>query len=266
MPFFKARTIRATSLVHAATADPVLADMGRELLRLDSGLGLFRLVHLVDAISRSSNPQPGSIVSIGSGGGLHETFLARLFPSTAILGVDLRDPFAGVTLPNLSFRQGNIVDHGFATGIPKADFVFSIECLEHIGDDQAFVKCMAALVKPGGSLYIQVPFASDAELADPALVKAEFEAHEHVRPGYSARQLAAICDFAGFHVGLLEGAFWFPMSPMLWFAAERFGIETLLPHWPEFLELAQRDLREAIPAHRGQATAIKVLGIKPRRA
>ncbi|HTS02319.1 MAG TPA: hypothetical protein VMN04_07345, partial [Thermoanaerobaculia bacterium] len=62
--------------------------LGCELLRLDWGLGLFRWVHLSDAVERAGHIS--TAISFGSGEGLHEAFLARARGNLAVLGVDLR--------------------------------------------------------------------------------------------------------------------------------------------------------------------------------
>ncbi|MGZ5381499.1 MAG: hypothetical protein ACXWFQ_06530, partial [Thermoanaerobaculia bacterium] len=57
-------------------------NLGRELLRLDWGLGLFRWVHLADAVEKAAHVS--TAVSFGSGEGLHEVFLARARPDVSV--------------------------------------------------------------------------------------------------------------------------------------------------------------------------------------
>ena len=254
------------SLLQAATSDSLLTSLSKRLLWVDNGLGLFRLVHLLDAIARSPVPSPRSIISVGSGLGLHEAFLARLFPNTSVLGVDLRANCADVALPNLSFHQEDILNPDFSATLPRADFVYTIECLEHIEEDERVVELMASLVCPNGALYIEVPFATDEEISNPATIKEQFELHEHVRPGYTGDGLIELCHRWGLSVEHLAGTFWFPIQPLVYFGIERFGAEPLFPYWYEFLELALRDVRDGVPASRLQATAIKVLAVNRRAA
>jgi len=254
------------SLLETALADPMLGELGRELLRLDSCLGLFRLVHLVDAITKGAGRAQGTIVSIGSGAGFHEAFVARLFPRSRVIGVDLRRHQVELPLPNLSFRQGDLLEPAFAASLPRADFVFSIECLEHIDDDESVVASMGRLVLPGGALYIEVPFATESDLADPAVVKEHLDANEHVRPGYTAARLAELCGRAGLTVEHLAGAFWFPMQPLVWFALQHHGTDVVASHWHEFLDLAMRDVRQGPPRDRGQATGLKGPAVPRERA
>lgn len=244
-------------------ADPLLSQLGRRLFTLDSGLGLYRLVHLHDALTNAANRgRLRSILSVGSGGGIHEAVLARLFPQVEVVGVDLREPYVDVKLDNLRFVRGDLTDASFAKQLPFADFVFSIECLEHISDDREVFSAMSRRVTPGGMLYVEVPFASDEDLRNETLIKEHMVLHEHVRPGYSAEGLRASFEWNDVSVEEIAGTFWFPMQPLVWFAMERFGEESLLEHWPEFLELATSDVRKGVQAHRGQATGIKALGVR----
>jgi SAM-dependent methyltransferase len=237
--------------------DPIEETLGQQLFTLDSGLGLFRLVHLLDAISRTQGIK--SIVSVGSGGGHHEAYLAFKNPGIQVTGVDLRVPDVQLEFPNLRFMQGNLLDTAFSATIPQADFVYSIECLEHIEDDRSVFATSAALVRPRGVLYVEVPFASDGEQADPELCRIERESFEHVRPGYTARQLEELARANGLTVRSVAGAFWFPVQPTVWSAYLKFGAAALAPHWRSFFAISELDVREGIPTNRAEAVAIKIL-------
>ncbi|MBP9143106.1 MAG: class I SAM-dependent methyltransferase [Thermoanaerobaculia bacterium] len=229
---------------------------------MDGGLGLFRWVHLLEAFERAGAPR--SVLSVGSGEGLHEALLARHFSTTSVCGVDLRQPQVELSLPNLEYLQGNLLDPEFAARLPPADLVYSIECLEHIVDDRGVFARMVQLVRPGGWIYLEVPFASEAEQADPEVCRREFEAHEHVRPGYAARQLEALARDQGLADVRVAGAFWFPIQPMVWLASRHLTAPAVADHWRSFLAVAELDLREAVPQSRAEATAIKLLARLPR--
>jgi SAM-dependent methyltransferase len=241
--------------------DPAEETLGQQLMILDSGLGLFRLVHLLDALSKAKDIK--SIVSVGCGGGYHEAYLAYKYPELRVTGVDLRVPDVRMELPNLRFMQGNLLDATFSATIPQADFVYSIECLEHIEDDRSVFATSAALVRPGGALYVQVPFANDAEQAHPEICRIERELFEHVRPGYTARQLEGLAKANGLTVQNAAGAFWFPIQATVWSAYRQFGAAALAPHWRSYLAFAGLDLREGLPANRSEAVAIKILATRP---
>ena len=234
--------------------------LGRELLGLDWGLGLFRWVHLEDASTMAA--PVSTAISFGSGEGLHEAFLARTRPEVSVLGVDLRQSNL-VDLPgNARFLSGDLLDAKFRLELPRADFVFSIECLEHIEDDFTVARSMADCLQPGGHFYLQVPFANRSEQADPALCENERKCFSHVRPGYDENDLRDLAHRLDLDVVFVAGAFWSPLQPVIWAAVEKFG-SGLAPSWRAILDLARLDLRAGLPANRSEAIAIKMLARKP---
>lgn len=246
----------------AAAADWVEEDLGRRLLGLDGGLGLFRWVHLVDAFLRAGTPR--TVLSVGSGEGLHEALLARRYGTTSVCGVDLREPQVELSLPNLRYLQGNLLDSAFAAQLPASDFVCSIECLEHIEDDRSIFARMAQLVRPGGALYLEVPFATELEQADPEVCRRELQNHEHVRPGYAASQLEDLARRNGLVPVEIAGAFWFPAQPTVWLAHRHLGAAAIAPYWRTYLAIAELDVKTGLPQQRDEATGIKLLARRPR--
>lgn len=59
---------------------------------------------------------------------------------------------------------------------------------------------MAAKVKPGKSIYISVPFASEEEQQYEALKKHDWEAYQHYLPGFTFRDLDTLLQENGFNV------------------------------------------------------------------
>ncbi len=161
-----------------------------------------RLVHMLDALARTQEVR--RVLSIGCGMGYHEAFLAARFPDMQVHATDLKLFEDEFRLPNLMFETVNILEH------PKAgdyDFVFSIECLEHIHEYEAAFRNMAAKVRPGGWLYLSVPFANVDEQIEPSLVALAWEHHEHVLPGFDFTTLERYFDEAGFDVELASNMF-----------------------------------------------------------
>jgi len=262
--FRRLKTGRVSSATPPPEAVPVRLDeesLGRALLRLDAGLGLFRLAHLEDALRRT--PGVGSILSIGSGLGLHEAYLAVTRPGVTVVGVDLRIPKFDHDLPNLRFVQGDLFDPAVRRRLPSVDFVYSIECLEHVEDDASVFGAMASCVRPGGSLYVQVPFASEAEQRDPDLCRIERERHEHVRPGYDEKRLRRLAEKWGLEVEEIAAAFRFPLQPFVSAGTEKIADAFLMPRWRTVYELVRTDVRAGLAADRTEATAIKMLARKP---
>jgi SAM-dependent methyltransferase len=235
--------------------------LGQALLRFDAGLGLFRLVHLLDALRRP--PGIHSVLSVGSGLGLQEAFVAVTCLDLDVVGVDLRAPRLMGTLSNLRFVQGDFFDPAMQAALPPSDFVYSIECLEHIDNDEAVVSMMVSKLNPGGHFYLQVPFASEAELADPKLRRREFHEHGHLRAGYSAERLTALAGRHGLIVESMAAAYRFPLQPFVAAGVEKIPLNFLLPRWRQVLELIETDVADSLVANRCDATVIKLLAKKP---
>jgi SAM-dependent methyltransferase len=244
-----------------APVAPTEEELGRALLRLDSGLGLFRLVHLLDALRHS--PGVRSVLSFGSGLGLQEAFVAATDPDLAVVGVDLRAPRLQGTLPNLRFVRGDFFAPSVQNALSFSDFVYSIECLEHIEEDEKIVALMASKLMPAGRLYLQVPFASEAELADPELRRKGLRELEHVRVGYSAERLNALARRQGLIVESMAAAYRFPLQPFVAAGVEKLPPEFLLPRWRQVFSLIETDVRDGLAANRSEATAIKMLAHRP---
>jgi len=123
-------------------------------------------------------------------------------------------------------------------------------------------RAMADRLVPGGHLYLQVPFASLPEQADPVLCANERRCFGHVRPGYDEAGLRALARRLDLDVVFVAGAFWAPLQPVIWAAVEKFGL-SMAPSWRAILDLARLDLRTGLPANRNEAIAIKMLARKP---
>lgn len=178
--------------------DPVLARGGRRLPEVPEKLERYldrhvyqclhlrryfflRLAHLADALGRIPEPI-ADVLSIGAGVGYQEAFLAGRFPEMQILATDFNTEINEFPMSNLRSGRIDLLEPPAAR---QYDFVFSIECLEHIEDFRTAFRNKAAMVKPGKYLYISVPFASHEEKRDPGLRKSAWESFEHFTPGFN---------------------------------------------------------------------------------
>ena len=148
-------------------------------------------------------PKAARILEIGCGTGHNLQMLARfgrvdaceLDPSaralaTKRLGAKVRE----AKLPDLSmFKPGTY------------DLIALLDVLEHVEDDEASLRSIHGLLKPGGALLLTVP-------ANAWMWSAHDVAHHHHRR-YSKKHLAKIVRDAGFDVQLLSyfNALLFPL-------------------------------------------------------
>ena len=181
-----------------ATTPPAARELLHDIVRYcvaRKGYFFLRLAHLLDALEMTKDVT--RVLSIGCGMGYHEAYLAARFPRLRIDATDLTLGEDEFNLPNLRFQQLDIVN---PTGGMNYDFVFSIECLEHIEDYRAAFRNMAAKVAPGGYFYLSVPFASRAEQVDEGEKRRAWEVAEHYTPGFDFDTLDAYFAGAGFRV------------------------------------------------------------------
>ena len=86
------------------------------------------------------------------------------------------------------------------------DIAISTECIEHILDDGAVMRSLASMLRKGGSVLLTTPHLGyqpiDRFDAGPFI---PIEDGRHVRKGYSAEQLEALCEQAGLELVRVEG-------------------------------------------------------------
>ncbi len=124
-----------------------------------------RIRYIRDAIATHFNKKPEApkplsgirIVDIGCGGGLLAEPLARL--GATVTGVDASEK--NIRIASLHAKKTNTkvtyLHHAAEDLVSKKqqfDVVLAMEIVEHVADVDAFLKACAALVKPGGLLFV----------------------------------------------------------------------------------------------------------------
>jgi trans-aconitate methyltransferase len=216
-----------------------------------------RLVHMLDALNRTEGV--ARVLSIGCGMGYHEAFLAARFPHIDVHATDRKLWEYEFDLPNLRFSELDIL------AAPEAgdyDFVFSIECLEHIPDYRTAFRNMAAKARPGGWFFLSVPFATREEQRDESLIKLAWEDHEHVLPGFDFETLEAYFEAEGYDVALASNMFDTRLAHPLNGLLHTVDTPTVEAMLDDVVRLFLLDLKEwRVGTHR-DAEGVKVLGRK----
>lgn len=141
------------------------------------------------------------VLDAASGDGTYAFRLARRYPQATFHGVELdaekvrrcAKRLEKERLPNLTFEEGDLLD---PRGKEEYHLVYSVDTLEHIGDDRKVLAHFAAALRPGGSLLAHVPLVPQRHWfrrfdldrrRDPA----------HVREGYRIGELEEKARSAG---------------------------------------------------------------------
>ncbi|KAF5299520.1 hypothetical protein FQR65_LT01103 [Abscondita terminalis] len=109
------------------------------------------------------NPLHGlKILEVGCGGGILSEELARtgceltgIDPNTSVLQVAKDHAAADSTLSTITYVPESVEEH-CKMHADEYDIVIANFVLEHVDEQQYFVKCCAKCVKPGGSLFISM--------------------------------------------------------------------------------------------------------------
>ncbi len=217
-----------------------------------------RLVHLADAVGRIPEPI-ASALAIGVGVGYQEAFLAGRFPGMRVLATDVERQIVDFPMKNLEFETLDLLAEPSGE---RFDLVFSIECLEHIEDYRTAFRHKAAMVRPGGYLYISVPFATREEQRDEDLRRAAWEENEHYTPGFAFEDLEELFEENG--IELLDARNMFHQDVMLPLRriVDAIGAAELESGIEEIARLYLLDVREGRATSYTQAEGIRFLGRK----
>ena len=152
------------------------------------------------------NP-PEDILDAGCGFGQYSYFMAKKFPKTNILSVDVKIDylddckyfFNKCGIKNTAFEFADLTKINFED---KYDFVLSVDVMEHIEDDIGVFRRFHKSLKHGGRVLINTPSnigGSDAESEeDDSFIG------EHVRIGYSKEDICAKLEAGGFQIESFE--------------------------------------------------------------
>ena len=214
-------------------------------------------VHIDAAVSTLA---PGSrVMSIGGGRTLScDRMLALRYPWVSFTGTDLLKPRIApeVTPANLTAQSLDICAQ---RGDESCDLVYSVECFEHIEDDDLAVRNALSFVRKGGSFLVIVPIATIEDQHDPQQVERDRSLYRHQRVGYHPERLTQLVEPGRFRTVELENCYWRTTMDLRNYRDE--VLPQLTPTDFRHLEaLARLDLRpgELVP-DRSKAVGLKLL-------
>jgi len=138
----------------------------------------------------------------GCGIGFHSILLARKYPHSKIDACDIDSGSLTVAkkvakqlrLDNLYFIEQDVLR---LRNFSEYDFIYCIDVLEHVEDDEELIKVFWQALKKGGVLYLATPHERHIKRYFTRL-GLQYEAKGHVRPGYSEEKLESLLSKNGF--------------------------------------------------------------------
>lgn len=161
------------------------------------------------------------VADVGCGGGLLSEALARA--GAIVTGIDLGEAVIDVARLHL-YESSLSVDYHVQSSADLAqaepasfDAACCMELVEHVPDPAALVADLAAMLKPGGHLFMSTLNRTPASFAA-AIVGAEYLTHllprgtHHYRQFVKPSELARMARHAGLMVGDIDGIAYNPLT------------------------------------------------------
>lgn len=149
-------------------------------------------------------PKSARVLDAGTGFGQYAYFVARAFPDSEIVAVDIKADYLEQARQlfdssSVDRRVTFVLDDltRLATAGPF-DCILAVDVLEHIRDDASVLDSFASVLSPGGVVIISTP--SDQGGSDAAIEGAGGFIGEHVRAGYGRSELERKLRQAGLTV------------------------------------------------------------------
>lgn len=150
------------------------------------------------------------IFDAGMGFGQYTFFMAKRFPDSAILAVDVKDEqvedcrkfFSKCGYNNVKFEIADLTKIEYKE---RFDFILCVDVMEHIVEDELVFKNFHNALRKGGKLLVNTPSnlgGSDAHDDDD-----ESFIEEHARIGYSKEDITSKMNRAGLDVTSFDYAY-----------------------------------------------------------
>ena len=163
------------------------------------------------------------ILDAGMGFGQYTYFLAKRFPQSKILALDVKEEqvedckyfFTKTKLDHVKFEVADLTKINYNEDY---DFILCVDVMEHLEEDELVLRNYSQALRKGGTLLINTP--SNLGGSDVHDDTDESFIEEHARDGYSKADMTAKLERAGFKLLSLKYAYG-KFGTIAW----RFGIK-----------------------------------------
>jgi SAM-dependent methyltransferase len=151
------------------------------------------------------------VLDAGCGDGSHALQVGKAFPGWQVTAVDIKDlHFPELSMPNVDFQQQDLMT---LKETCTYDFIYSIDVLEHIKGNITAIENLSRALKPGGYIFLHIPYDKDEKHIFPHRFFKEFyewAAEEHIGEQYTTGELSEILKNMGFTIKSTAYTFGFP--------------------------------------------------------
>lgn len=141
------------------------------------------------------------VLDAGCGPGVLAMKLARRYAHMEVAGYDLKSEFIKDNLPsNLRLEHRDLLD---LREHEKYDFVYSIDVLEHIPDNERVVQNIWYALKDGGYFFLHMPRDNSKKRIFPKRFFREFDSwcqKEHIGEQYQLKEAMDMLEKHGFRI------------------------------------------------------------------
>ncbi|MEO8666688.1 MAG: methyltransferase domain-containing protein, partial [Ignavibacteria bacterium] len=143
------------------------------------------------------------ILDAGMGFGQYTYFMAKRFPESKILALDVKDEqvndcrkfFSKCGYDNVTFEIADLTKINYKD---EFDFILCVDVMEHIHEDELVFRNFSNALKKGGKLLVNTPSNLGGSDADDESDESFIE--EHARVGYSKEDITQKIKNAGLDV------------------------------------------------------------------
>lgn len=144
-----------------------------------------------------------SVLDAGCGHGYYSFYLARKYPNVIIDAGDIEDIvveenkyiLTRLKITNINFFQ---LDLNRLPERNKYDFIYSIDVLEHVEDDEKSIENICNALKNGGYLLIHTPQKNQLHFSKSFPWKEEYP--DHAREGYTINEMSQLLERNGMDI------------------------------------------------------------------
>lgn len=167
------------------------------------------------------------VYDAGSGFGQYSYYIAKRYPQVGVYAVDVKEEqildcrrfFKKARLGNVVFAVEDLTQ---PVHREEFDLALSVDVMEHIPDDVAVFRNLHAALKSNGYLVVNTPSAP--EHSEESVAGSFID--EHVRVGYSPKEIREKLSSAGFHVERIQFTYG-PYGAIAWTAGIKIPMQLL---------------------------------------